>query len=151
MLLRLLLLFTLVPLVELALLLALADHTGWRFALALVLVTGVLGAALARWQGLRCLRRLQEQLAAGQLPADPIMDGLMILVAGALLITPGILTDLTGFALLTPPVRKILKRHFRDHWKTRLHIVDVPDGFPSGEDHPPRDRIIDVQIHPDDE
>ena len=149
MLLRLLLLLTLAPLVELALLLALADHTGWRFALALVLVTGVLGAALARWQGLRCLRRLQEQLAAGQLPADPIMDGLMILVAAALLITPGILTDLTGFALLTPPVRKILKRHFRDHWKARFHVVDLPGGYSSDEDRSSRDRIIYVQVRPD--
>ena len=149
MLLRLFLLFTVVPLVELALLLALAQRTGWQFALVLVLVTGVVGAALARWQGLHCVRRLQDQLAAGQLPADPIMDGLMILVAGALLITPGMLTDLVGFALLTPAVRKALKYHFRQRWTSRFHVVEAPGGSFDEPTPPPQDRIIDVKIRPD--
>ncbi len=146
---RLFLLFTVVPLVELALLLALAQHTGWRFALALVLITGVLGAALARWQGVRCVRRLQDQLAAGQLPADPIVDGLMILVAAALLITPGVLTDLVGFTLLTPPVRTALKQYFRQRWQSRFHIVGASGESPFEDKQPPQDRIIDVQVRPD--
>jgi len=83
---RLLLLFTVVPLVELALLLWIGSLTGLRFTLLLVLLTGIIGAGLARHQGLRCWLRVQQQLSAGQLPADPLVDGLMILVAGALLV-----------------------------------------------------------------
>ncbi len=151
MLFRLLLLFTVVPMVELVLLLILADHTSWYFALALVLVTGIVGAALARWQGLRCVRRLQQQAAAGQVPADPLMDGLMILVAGALLVTPGVLTDVAGFALLTPPVRSVLKRRARRHWELRFRAFHPPGEPPPATPHPPRDRIIDVRVKDSDE
>ncbi len=146
MLLRLLLLFTVVPLVELVLLLVLADYTSWKFTLGLVLVTGIAGAALARWQGLRCLRRLQQQAAAGQVPADPLMDGLMILMAAALLVTPGVLTDVVGFGLLAPPVRDVLKRRLRRHWEARFHAFRPPAEPPPGAVHPPRDRIIDVRV-----
>lgn len=151
MLLRLFLLFTVVPLVELVLLFVLADHTGWEFALALVLITGIAGAALARWQGLRCLRRFHEQTAAGRIPADPLMDGLMILVAAALLVTPGVLTDLAGFALLLPPVRSVLKRRVRRHWELRFHAFHPPDRPPFDTTHPTRDRIIDVRVSGPDE
>jgi UPF0716 protein FxsA len=151
MLLRLLLLFTVVPLVELVLLLVLADHTGWRFTLALVLITGIAGAALARWQGLRCLRRFHEQTAAGQIPADPLMDGLMILVAAALLVTPGMLTDLAGFALLLPPVRSVLKRRVRRHWELRFQAFQAPGQPPFDATYPAHDRIIDVRVSGTDE
>ncbi len=151
MLFRLLLLFTVVPMVELVLLLVLADHTSWYFTVALVLVTGIVGAALARWQGLRCVHRLQQQAAAGQVPADPLMDGLMILVAGALLVTPGVLTDLVGFALLAPPVRGALKRRARRHWELRFRAFHPPGEPPSAAPHPPHDRIIDVPVKDPDE
>ncbi|MDY0167102.1 MAG: FxsA family protein [Thermoguttaceae bacterium] len=151
MLLRLLLLFTVVPLVELVLLLVLADHTGWEFALALVLATGIAGAALARWQGLRCLRRFHEQTAAGRIPTDPLMDGLMILVAAALLVTPGVLTDLAGFALLLPPVRSVLKRRVRRHWELRFHAFHPTGQPPFDTTHPTHDRIIDVRVSGPDE
>ncbi len=146
MLLRLLLLFTVVPLVELVLLLVLADHTGWRFTLGLVLATGIAGAALARWQGLRCLRRLQQQAAEGRVPADPILDGLMILVAAALLVTPGVLTDVVGFGLLAPPVRGVLKRQLRRRWERRFRVFRT-GGEPSPEvPYTDRDHVIDVRV-----
>ncbi len=151
MLLRLLLLFTTVPLIELVLLLMLADHTGWQFTLGLVLATGIVGAALARWQGLRCLERLQQQAAAGQVPADPLMDGLMILVAAALLVTPGVLTDVVGFALLAPPVRGLLKYRMRRHWELRSHAFHPPGHPPDHASYPPPDRIIDVRVRRPDE
>ncbi len=144
--LRLLLLFTVVPLTELVLLLMLADYAGWRFTVALVLLTGVGGAALARWQGLRCLRRVQRQAGAGQIPADSLMDGVMILVAGVLLVTPGVLTDVVGFALLVPPMRTLLKRGVRRYFEARLqalrHSADAPSEF----DGAPHDRVIDIRV-----
>lgn len=107
---RLLLLLTLVPLVELALLLWLASVTHWLSTLALVVGTGVLGAVLVRHQGLRVWQRFQQQLMAGQWPGEALWDGVMILLAGALLITPGLITDLVGFSLLVPACRRLYRR-----------------------------------------
>jgi UPF0716 protein FxsA len=108
--LRLLLLFTVVPLVELFLLVKLGTVVGVGPTIALVIFTGVLGAWLARQQGLGVLRRLRAELAAGRLPAGALIDGLLILVAGAVLLTPGLLTDALGFVLLVPPSRAVVRR-----------------------------------------
>ena len=148
MLLRLLLLFTLVPLVELALLLLIGDQMGLPFTLGLVIVTGVVGAWLARQQGLRCWREVQRQMSQGQLPAEPLLDGLMILVAGALLLTPGVLTDALGFALLLPPIRKRVRRYLAKWFKARITVQPMP-GF--GDYPAEQDDVIDVEHHPSDE
>ena len=145
MLLRLLLLLTVVPLVELALLLWLADATDLWFTFALVIATGALGAALARHEGLRCWRRVHDEMAAGRLPGDPLLDGLMILIAGALLVTPGILTDLLGFALLTPPLRRLVKNRIKRRIQARLETFSSMQNWPPGESAA-HDRIIDVRV-----
>jgi len=118
-LLRLLLLFTVVPLAELYLLLWLAHVTSPLVALATVIVTGIIGASLARHQGWRTWVRIQEQLAAGRMPASELVDGLLILIAGALLITPGILTDAVGFSLLIPPLRRRIRGAVAEWFKRR--------------------------------
>jgi UPF0716 protein FxsA len=107
---KLLLLFILVPAIELALLIELGQHIGTLPTLALIAGTGALGASLARLQGLSVLRQMQRELAAGRLPAGSIVDGVIVLLAGALLITPGILTDTLGFLCLVPAFRRMLKR-----------------------------------------
>jgi UPF0716 protein FxsA len=109
MLLRLILLLTILPLVELYLLFQLARVTGPGAAVALVLVTGVLGAALARRQGLEVWRRIQREAAQGLVPAAGLMDAVLIFVAGVLLIAPGLLSDTLGLLLLVPPVRVWLR------------------------------------------
>jgi len=141
---RLLLLFCIVPLVELALLLWIGAQTSWWFTVGLVVFTGVVGACLARHEGLRCLRRFQKDLAAGKLPADPLLDGLMILLAGALLVTPGVLTDALGFALLLPPFRRLVRRYVKRRIQARV-FVSAPPGWtpPRGTAH---DDIIDVKV-----
>ncbi len=103
----LILLFTTVPLLELVLLLWIGSHVGVLPTLALILTTGVLGAALARHQGLATWQRFREALGQGRLPDGELVEGLLILVAAAVLLTPGILTDLTGFLLLVPPIRRL--------------------------------------------
>lgn len=108
----LLFLFIAVPFVELALLIELGSRIGTMHTLLLIVFTGVVGASLARQQGLGVLRRIQEETARGQLPGDALLDGLILLVAGALLITPGLLTDAVGFAALVPPVRAAMRRAF---------------------------------------
>ncbi|MEO1084493.1 MAG: FxsA family protein [Acidobacteriota bacterium] len=107
---RLLLLFTLLPLLELWLLLNVGSRLGVPATVALVFGTGILGAWLARRQGLDTWKRLQTETSAGRLPTDAMVDGLLILIAGAVLLTPGILTDLAGFFLLTPDGRAWIRR-----------------------------------------
>jgi len=108
--LRLLLLFTVVPLIELYLLIKIGGVIGVVPTIAIVIGTGVLGAWLARWQGLAVLRRISEEMAAGRLPTDALIDGLLILVAAAVLLTPGLLTDSLGFVLLVPASRAVVRK-----------------------------------------
>jgi UPF0716 protein FxsA len=139
MLLRLLLLFILVPLIEVALLIQIGDWMGVLPTIGLVIFTGVVGAALARREGLRTWRAIQAELAAGRLPGDRMVDGLLILLAGAVLVTPGVLTDTIGFLLLVPPVRARVRTWLKERFRLRYRVVDM-----SG---PPADRreFIDVQ------
>ena len=144
---RLLLLFILLPMVELALLLLIAEHTSALFTLGLIIVTGVLGAWLARREGTQCLSRIQKELSRGQLPGDSLVDALMILVAGALLLTPGVLTDLFGFFLLASPIRVVLKRFVIARFKHRIVVSGFSASTPRGGD---MDDIIDVEPRPSD-
>jgi UPF0716 protein FxsA len=108
--LRLLALFVLLPLVELALLIQVGQSIGLAWTLAIVVVTGVVGASLARRQGVRAWLAIQTELRQGRVPGAALVDGLLILVGGIVLLTPGLLTDLAGFALLVPGTRRALKR-----------------------------------------
>ena len=107
---RLLLLFTLVPLIELFLLVKLGDVIGFWPTVALVVTTGALGAILTRMEGLRVLRQAQADFQQGRVPTDRLLDGLLILVAGAVLLTPGLITDAVGFFLLVPPGRRMVRK-----------------------------------------
>ena len=109
----LLLVFVVVPLVELALLIRIGQWIGLPATLALVVLTGVLGAYLARRQGLAVIQRVRAELADGHVPAGPLVDGILILVAAAVLMTPGVLTDLFGFFCLIPGGRRLLKEHLK--------------------------------------
>lgn len=105
MLVRLFLLFTLVPLLELFLLLRIGALIGAVPTLLLVIGTGMAGAWLARREGLRSWRAVRAELDEGRLPAAELLHSLLILVAGVVLVTPGVLTDLGGLLLLLRPVR----------------------------------------------
>lgn len=124
--LRLLLLFTVVPLVELFLLVKLGTVIGIGPTVLIVITTGVLGAWLARWQGLGVLRRLTQDLNEGRLPADALIDGILILIAGAVLLTPGLITDALGFVLLIPQSRIFVRRLIRARFETRTESTE-PD------------------------
>lgn len=110
---RLLVLFTIVPLAELYLLLQVGSILGVGLTILLVVGTGVVGAYLARLEGWRTLRQMQENLHNGIAPTGELIDAALILGAGLLLITPGIATDVVGFSLLFPPTRSALKRAIR--------------------------------------
>lgn len=106
MLLILMLLFVLVPLAELSLLVYIGTLVGVLYTVLIVVATGLVGAVLARYQGLATLSRVRTSLEQGILPANELFEGLLILVGGLLLLTPGVLTDAVGFALLVPYTRR---------------------------------------------
>ncbi len=107
---KLLLLFILVPLVELFLLIEIGRLIGTLSTLTIIVCTGILGAFLARYQGIGILHQMRTEIANGRLPAAQLADGVIILIAGAVLITPGVLTDALGFLCLIPASRKIIKK-----------------------------------------
>ena len=117
---RLVAVFVLLPLAELALLIQVGRAIGLLSTLVIVVLTGVIGAALARKQGLRAWLAIQAELRQGRMPAAALMDGLLILIGGIVLLTPGILTDLLGFALLLPPTRNALKRSLRRRFERAI-------------------------------
>ena len=103
------LVFIVLPIAELFVLFKLGQSFGVLATVALVLGTGFAGAALAKAQGMRTLRAIQREMAAGRVPSRELMDGLAVLVGGALLLTPGLITDVMGLSLLFPPTRRALQ------------------------------------------
>jgi UPF0716 protein FxsA len=106
---RLLILFIAVPMIELVLLLKVGSKIGLFPTIVVIVVTGIIGASLTRWQGTQTLAKYQEALSQGRIPHQELIDGLLILVAGAVLLTPGFLTDAAGFLLLIPGVRQLIR------------------------------------------
>ncbi len=142
---RLFLLFTLGPLIELALLIYVSDLFGWKTTLGVVISTGLFGAWLVRREGWRAWNRFHGDLNAGRMPADSLVDGLMVFTGGVLLITPGVLSDLIGISLVFPPTRALLRRYAR----TRIQFRAT--GFGTGASTSqaasgPHDQIIDVRV-----
>ncbi|GAG10350.1 unnamed protein product [marine sediment metagenome] len=113
MLLRLMLLFILVPLIELAILVYLGTIIGALYTVLIVVATGILGAIMARHQGLAALSRIRSSIKRGIMPANELFDGALILAGGLLLLAPGIITDIVGFAVLVPQTRRIIGRWIR--------------------------------------
>lgn len=103
-----LLLFIGIPLLEIALFIQVGDELGVLNTVALVVLTAVIGVGLLRWQGFETLQRARAKMDHGEMPAREMAEGLMLLVAGALLLTPGFFTDAVGFALLVPWLRYAL-------------------------------------------
>lgn len=155
---RLFLAFTLVTLVELALLIKLGALMGLFWTIVLIAATGFLGAWLAREQGIRVLQNMQAEVQQLRVPTDSLMDGALVLIAGAFLLTPGVLTDLAGFLLLVPGVRAPVKSEVRRRVQRaidegRIHVASS-GGFPGGFGPPPggpaprgghrRGEVVDV-------
>ena len=113
MLLKLFLAFTIIPIIEIFLLIEIGSMFGALTAVSLVILTGFLGAFLARMQGLQTLYRIQESLREGRMPSGELLDALLIVIAGLVLLTPGFLTDSAGFLLLIPATRNFIKYWLR--------------------------------------
>jgi UPF0716 protein FxsA len=121
------LLFVLVPFVEIYLLIKIGSVIGAPWTIFFVVLTAVIGAWLVRIQGLATLFRVQSSLRNGSLPAMELIEGAFLLLAGALLLTPGFFTDAVGFALLTPPLRRAVARHLVENGVIRAAGGSVRD------------------------
>jgi len=133
---KLLLLFIAIPVIELVLFYHIGSKIGLLPTFATVVITGILGAYLTKQQGLRTWRKFQSTSASGQLPANEVIDGLLILIAGAVLLTPGFLTDAVGFLLLIPFVRAAIRSQIAGKLKDKVQVVGQRYPFPSGTNPP---------------
>jgi len=132
------LLFLVVPLVEIYLLIKVGSVIGALPTVALVVFTAALGAVLLRWQGISTLGRVQQALLRGELPAVEILEGAVLLVAGALLLTPGFFTDALGFAALVPRIRRALVQALLRRLQARVFPFPPDDGGPGPGTRGPR-------------
>lgn len=114
---RLFLLFIIVPAVELYLLIEIGAVIGFLPTLGLICLTGIIGGSLARQQGLSVWAQFNSRLQTGQLPGKELVDGLIILVSGALLLTPGVITDVVGFLGLLPFSRALIRKYAQSRIK----------------------------------
>jgi UPF0716 protein FxsA len=126
--LKLFLIFTLIPLSELYLLIKIGHYVGALNTILIVILTGVIGASLARIQGIKTMMRVRDSLDRGEVPAEGLLDALLIFGAGVVLLTPGFITDLAGIGLLIPQTRSWFKAWLRvrlREWieKNRANIV----------------------------
>ena len=126
MLLKLFLAFTIIPVFEIYLLIEIGSVFGVFTSIALVVFTGILGAYLARIQGLQTLFRIQESFREGRMPSAELLDALLIGIAGLVLLTPGFLTDTVGFVLLIPSTRNAIQYWLLSKIKTQ-HMPERPE------------------------
>lgn len=138
MLLPLLVLFVVVPLVELYVIIQVGQEIGALWTIAILVADSLLGSMLMRSQGRVAWRRFNEAIAAGRVPAREVVDGVLVIFGGALLLTPGFVTDVFGLLLLLPPTRALIRRALvrrfdgriavssaGDRWRRRPHDDDV--------------------------
>ncbi len=128
---------------ELFLLVHVSALIGFAATLGLCILTGILGGSLVRYQGLQTLKRMQGELASGKLPADEILEGIVLIVVGALLLVPGFLTDIFGFLMLIPPLRRAAVTGCRAKLTPHIHVV-TPTMGPMGQP-PMEEEVIDVE------
>lgn len=126
---RILLFIVLVPLIELVLLYQFLERFGLPTTLLVVFATGIIGLNLARQQGTKAWRTVHQQLGAGRSPSREILHGVMILIAGAFLMTPGLITDVVGFLLLVPAVRLVLGQNLIRWFKAHTVASFKVQGF----------------------
>ena len=123
--LRLVFLFVLTPLVELGVLVYLGTVIGVLYTILIVIGTGTLGAILARHEGLTTVSRIRSSIQSGIVPSNELFEGALIVGGGLLLLTPGILTDLVGFAVLVPQTRGIIGKWLRSMIRHRIEKGEI--------------------------
>jgi len=126
---KLLIVFATVPLIELALLIKIGEFIGIIPTIIIVGSTGIIGITLARSQGYQVIKKIKNKIELGKLPADDLIGGVLILIGGTMLLTPGILTDITGFSLIFPITRsvfvKIAKNKIKKYIENNRRGIEI--------------------------
>ena len=143
---KLLLLFILVPVAELYLFMTLGSQLGLGRTIAIIIITAILGATLTKSQGRRAMQKFQAASAEGRMPAREGLEGLLILLAGAVLITPGFLTDAVGFLLLVPPVRSLVAAFLGKRLKGKIQIVTPGTPPQRAPEQKPKSKLDDGNV-----
>lgn len=146
----LLLLFIALPVIDLMLLVKVGAVLKFGPTVALVILTGVVGAALAKRQGLQTMAAIRSELAAGRMPTTELGEGLLILLAGAVLITPGFVTDLFGLALLLPPFRRLFVKLLARYFESRIAVTSFHTFSTSDTETHPSDGRGPIHFDDDD-
>ncbi|GMT47375.1 MAG: membrane protein FxsA [bacterium] len=122
---KLLVIFIVVPVVELSLLIKVGSIIGTLNTIIIVLLTAAIGAYLVKLEGLGVMYRIQKNMMEGIFPAEELIDGMMILIAGVLLLTPGFITDTVGFLMVFPGSRNIIKRIARRYFDKHITSIHI--------------------------
>jgi UPF0716 protein FxsA len=118
-------LLVVVPLAELAVMIAVGQWIGVWEAIALLVAVSLVGVVLVKQQGVGAWRRIRSEMRSGQVPAAAVLDGALVLFAGVLLVVPGFLTDIVGLCLLVPPVRDLIRRFTGRRITRRVRYIDA--------------------------
>ena len=122
---KLFLIFAVIPLIELGILIKIGTVIGTLNTITLVILTAAIGAYMVRMEGIGVMSRIQQNMQAGQLPAEELINGAMVLVAGALLLTPGVFTDLIGFLMVIPVSRNVIKKLIKQYIGKKISSGDI--------------------------
>lgn len=137
--LSILLLFIAVPIIELALLIELGRNIGFWWTITIVILTAVIGTAVLQRQGLQTFARINQELSSGKPPIMPVVEGMFLLLSGAFLLTPGVLTDSIGFLFLIPPVRQAIAKwslkRFVSSASVHVHMSGMESDRPNPQQH----------------
>jgi UPF0716 protein FxsA len=141
----LILLFTILPALELAVLIHVGSYIGAGNTIIIIILTGIAGAYLARLQGFLVIHNIQSRLAQGVMPTEEMLDGLMIFCGGILLLTPGFITDMFGFLLLIPLIRMIIKAAVQKKFQSAIYREGNLH-YPSGREQSSRTDFEDADF-----
>jgi UPF0716 protein FxsA len=122
---KLFILFTLVPVIELALLIKIGSIIGLFNTITIVIMTALIGAYMVKMEGIGVMYRIQQNMQEGIFPAEELINGMFILVAGALLLTPGFFTDVIGFLMVFPVSRNFLKKIAKSYMKRKMSTDEL--------------------------
>ena len=128
--------FLAIPLIEIALFVVIGERIGLLMTILIVLLTGIIGAGVISWQGLTVMETAQRDLAEDKLPVQGVVEGVLLLAAAMMLITPGFATDTMGFALAIPPLRQALAKYLRNNMLSKVIMTSSgPDARWRGGPH----------------
>lgn len=137
--------FIVVPIIELAIIIEVGQVVGVGWTLVALIAMSLIGAALVKREGLRAWRRVRRAMSEARMPAEEVVDGALVLLGGALMLTPGFMTDGVGLLLVLPLSRELVNRAIRGRVRRSFGLAPPRRREPRGET-PPGEDVVDVEV-----